>query len=80
MAIPLASVHGELFAGGSSTTPCVHALQAAFHSSIAKWLVLNSKRAVTVLHPNRIGHHKAFVLKHGHPAGKAQLRVQSDSA
>lgn len=39
-------------------------LQAAFHTSIAKWIVLNSKRAVTVLHPYRLGHKGKSV----HPA------------
>ena len=42
--------------------------QAAFHHSIAKYVVLNSKRAVTVLHPYRLGHHKTFTPKQGHPA------------
>jgi len=42
-------------------------LQAAFHTSIAKWIVLNSKRAVTVLNPYRLGHHKG-VAKNTHPA------------
>ncbi|CAL8462436.1 g1969 [Coccomyxa elongata] len=44
-------------------------VEAAFHTSIAKWLVLNSKRAVTVLHPYRLGHSgKASTGKSIHPA------------
>ena len=43
-------------------------VQALFHDSIAKWVVLNSKRAVTVLNPYRLGHHKLFTPKQGHPA------------
>ncbi|KAK9906825.1 hypothetical protein WJX75_008678 [Coccomyxa subellipsoidea] len=42
-------------------------VEAAFHSSIAKWIVLNSKRAVTVLNPYRLGHVKGSG-RSGHPA------------
>jgi hypothetical protein len=45
----------------------VRCCQAAFHTSIARWVVLNSKRAVTVLHPYRLGHHKSFKPKQTFP-------------
>ncbi len=54
--------------GALRCPPCLLRWQAAFHNSVAKWVVLNSKRAVTVLHPYRLGHHKTFTPKQGHPA------------
>ena len=42
--------------------------QAIFHNSVAKWVVLNSRRAVTVLNPYRLGHHKMFAPRQRHPA------------
>ena len=42
--------------------------QGAFLNSVAKWVVLNSQRVVTVLHPYRLGHKKPYATNETHPA------------
>ena len=43
-------------------------VQGGFHNSVAKWVVLNSQRVVTVLHPYRLGHKKPYATHEAHPA------------
>ena len=43
-------------------------LQGGFLNSVAKWVVLNSQRVVTVLHPYRLGHKKPYATNQTHPA------------
>ncbi|CAL5227724.1 g10737 [Coccomyxa viridis] len=39
-----------------------------FLNSVAKWVVMNSQRVVTVLHPYRLGHKKPYATNETHPA------------
>jgi len=41
--------------------------EGAFLTSVAKWVVLNSQRVVTVLHPYRLGHKKPYATHESHP-------------